>query len=374
MIVFGLLLAAGSSTRFGEQNKLLQRLPNGNRVIDSAFRALADHPRIEKLGVVGSDEVLQQLEGRPIEFAINGGGTRRESCLLGLERVPPGAIVLVHDAARPFASAQLIDRVIDAATQHGAAIPVVPVTDTIKRVENDIVVETPDRIRLFRAQTPQAALREALTKALTASPNATDEASALEALGIPVHVVPGEETNVKITTMSDLPARNPISVVGTGFDIHAFSSDIGRKLMLGGVLFEGERGLEGHSDADVILHALTDAILGAIGGGDIGMLFPNTDPTYEGADSLVFLRRAAEELRKAGGHVFSVDITILAERPKLGQRREQIREKISQELSIPQRRVNIKATTMEGLGAIGRNEGIAAMASVTVLLNEKYEE
>jgi 2-C-methyl-D-erythritol 4-phosphate cytidylyltransferase/2-C-methyl-D-erythritol 2,4-cyclodiphosphate synthase len=192
----------------------------------------------------------------------------------------------------------------------------------------------------------------------------------LEALGIPVHVVPGEETNVKITTMSDLPPRSPISVVGTGFDIHAFSRDTSRKLMLGGVHFEGERGLEGHSDADVILHALTDAILGAFGGGDIGMLFPNTDAAYAGADSLLFLRRATEVLTQAGGRVFSVDITVLAEQPKLGSRREQIRQRISQELSVPQRRVNVKATTMEGLGAIGRNEGIAAMASVTVLLNE----
>jgi 2-C-methyl-D-erythritol 4-phosphate cytidylyltransferase/2-C-methyl-D-erythritol 2,4-cyclodiphosphate synthase len=373
-MVFGLLLAAGSSTRFGEKNKLLERLPDGSRVIDSSFRALADHHRIEKVGVVGSHEILRQLEGKPMEFSINGGSTRRESCLLGLERVPPGALVLVHDAARPFASAQLIDRVIDAATQHGAAIPVVPVTDTIKRVENDIVVETPDRIALFRAQTPQAALRETLIEALMASANATDEASALEALGIPVHVVPGEETNVKITTMSDLPPRSPISVVGTGFDIHAFSRDTSRKLMLGGVHFEGERGLEGHSDADVILHALTDAILGAFGGGDIGMLFPNTDAAYAGADSLLFLRRATEVLTQAGGRVFSVDITVLAEQPKLGSRREQIRQRISQELSVPQRRVNVKATTMEGLGAIGRNEGIAAMASVTVLLNEKYEE
>jgi 2-C-methyl-D-erythritol 4-phosphate cytidylyltransferase/2-C-methyl-D-erythritol 2,4-cyclodiphosphate synthase len=162
--------------------------------------------------------------------------------------------------------------------------------------------------------------------------------------------------------------------MGFGFDVHTFSNDSSRRLLLGGVEFPGERGLEGHSDADVVLHALTDALLGSIGAGDIGQLFPNTDPAYAGADSLLFLRRAVELVTAQNGQIVSADVTVLAEEPKLGDHREKIRERISQELCVPARRVNIKATTMEGMGAIGRKEGIAAMAAVTVMLNEKYEE
>jgi 2-C-methyl-D-erythritol 4-phosphate cytidylyltransferase/2-C-methyl-D-erythritol 2,4-cyclodiphosphate synthase len=275
---------------------------------------------------------------------------------------------LVHDAARPWVSATVIDRVIDGALEAGAAIPVVPVADTIKRVDGGLVEKTVSRQGLFRAQTPQAAGREALIAALETNPNATDEASALEAAGIRVKAVAGEEINRKITTVADLPPSLTMTTTGFGFDIHAFSSDSTRPLMLGGVRFDDAPGLDGHSDADVLLHALTDALLGTVGGGDIGQLFPNDDPLYKDADSAVFLRKAKTMVDEACGQIISVDVTLLAEIPKLNGRREEIQARISQELGIPQRRINIKATTMEGLGAIGRSEGIAAMATATVAL------
>ncbi|MEO7453796.1 MAG: 2-C-methyl-D-erythritol 2,4-cyclodiphosphate synthase [Fimbriimonadales bacterium] len=368
MTVFAVLLAAGSSSRFGNGNKLLRKLPRGESVWRASYRALSSHPSIDSVGLVASPEILADAAGLPLAFAIGGGSERAGSSLAGIIAAPAGSLVLVHDAARPFACAALIDRVIAAAKEHGAAIPVVPVSDTIKVVNDSSIEKTLDRTNLFRAQTPQAASREDLIRALQENPSATDEASALEAIGVEVRAVAGVEANVKITTMSDLPNLVRTPTVGFGFDIHAFSKDPGRKLMLGGVEFEGERGLEGHSDADVVLHALTDALLGTVGCGDIGVLFPNTDPAFAGANSLNFLREAVELVGEEGGEIVSADITVLAENPKLGTNREKIRERISQELRLPKRRVNVKATTMEGMGAIGRNEGIAAMASVTVLL------
>lgn len=373
MKTFGLLLAAGSSTRFnasGEprENKLLRKLPGGKEVWRAAFDALAQHPAVSGVGLVASEEVLAQAPSASPEFAIEGGANRQESCRRGLERSPLNAMVLVHDAARPFVSEELISRVLGAAERFGAAIPATPVTDTIKVVDGSIVSSTLDRSRLFRAQTPQVALREQLIAALDAHPNATDEASALEAAGISVHVVRGEETNVKITTVADIPQYPGTPSVGSGFDIHAFSSDPARKLVLGGVTFEGEPGLDGHSDADVLLHALTDALLGAVGEGDIGLLFPNTDPSYAGADSMIFLREAVARVTANAGRIVSADLTLIAEIPKLKDKRNEIRQRISQELRLDPRRTNIKATTMEGMGAIGRKEGIAAMATVTVIL------
>jgi 2-C-methyl-D-erythritol 4-phosphate cytidylyltransferase/2-C-methyl-D-erythritol 2,4-cyclodiphosphate synthase len=370
--VFGLLLAAGSSTRFREGNpdvgnKLFEKLPDGREVWRAAFDSIAKHPKVTAVGVVGPAD----LAGfdKVGAFVVTGGNTRAESCLIGLRAAPEGSLVIVHDAARPFATGALVDRVIEAAERFGAAVPVTPVTDTIKSVRSDFVDSTVERSTLYRAQTPQAGRREDLIDALVAFPEATDEASALEAAGHRVRVVPGEESNVKITTMGDIPSRPRTPSVGFGFDIHSFSSDRSRPLVLGGVRFEGDRGLEGHSDADVVLHALTDALLGSVGEGDIGHIFPNDNPEYAGADSLVFLQDAVRRVRSAGGEISNADITVLAESPKLGEKREEIRQRISQELGVAQRRVNIKATTMEGLGAIGRNEGIAAMATVTVLLS-----
>lgn len=371
MKVFAVLLAAGASTRYGSDDKLMAVLPNGLRVWESAFRCLRNHRRIDGVGIVGPASLT--ISGA--HFRVDGGMTRCESSLTGVSQAPEGSMVLVHDAARPMPSPELIDRVVDAAVDYGAAIPALPVTDTIKEVEGEFVQRTLNRQRLRRAQTPQAAVREVLLSSLAAYPHATDEASALEAAGIPVKVVAGDESNLKITTMSDLPQNLTMTTTGFGFDIHAISSDPARPLILGGVSFEGAQGLDGHSDADVVLHALTDALLGAVGGGDIGELFPNDDPANKNADSVVFLRKAKAMVDEARGRIISVDVTLLAETPKLSGRRQEIRTRISQELGVSERRINIKATTMEGLGAIGRSEGIAAMATATVALpTTRHEE
>ncbi|MDQ2985829.1 MAG: 2-C-methyl-D-erythritol 2,4-cyclodiphosphate synthase [Armatimonadota bacterium] len=372
MIVFGVLLAAGLSTRFRQSdptygNKLLRHLPDGRPVWKASFDALMGHPRVDAVGIVAAEENLPAFRASGAAYVLPGGANRAESCRIGVEAAPPGSLVLVHDAARPFVRAALIDRVIDAGIQFGSSIPLVPVIDTIKAVRDGRIEATLRRGDLFRAQTPQASLRETLLEAMATSPAATDEAEALEAAGVTVQVVEGEESNIKITTVHDLPKTPMTPSTGSGFDIHAFSDDPNRPLILGGVRFENERGLEGHSDADVVLHAVTDAILGAIGGGDIGELFPNDDAAYKDADSMIFLREAAKRVGSVGGRIVSIDITILAEAPKLIYRRPEIRTRISQELGLQERRINVKATTMEGLGAIGRNEGIAAMATATVL-------
>jgi 2-C-methyl-D-erythritol 4-phosphate cytidylyltransferase/2-C-methyl-D-erythritol 2,4-cyclodiphosphate synthase len=373
--VFAILLAAGESSRYrlsdpGGGNKLFARL-SGREIWRAAYDVLATHPRISGVGIVGPENFLNSFSDSGAAFVVAGGITRRDSCVAGLLQAPANALVLVHDAARPFVTHELIDRVIDSAEKSGAAIPCVPIVDTIKHVAAGKVRATMDRSMLFRAQTPQAARRELLIEALDAHQHATDEASALESYGIEVAVVDGDEANVKITTAADLDgslSRERTTLVGSGFDIHALSQDLSRTLVLGGVEFPESQPLAGHSDADVVLHALTDALLGAIGEGDIGLLFPNTDPRYAGADSTLFLREAVQRVRAAGASVINADITILAESPKLGDRRGEIQNKISKELGVPPRRVNIKATTMEQLGAIGRQEGIAAMATVTVVV------
>lgn len=362
MKAHGLLLAAGTSTRFGG-DKLFTPLPSGKAVWREAFDALAKAASVESVGIVCPPGRESRFAGVEAAFIVAGGANRGASCRNGLQRIPTDTVVLVHDAARPFATPDLVDRVVYAAHEHGAAAPVVPVTDTLHRVEGAVLAEAASREGLVRTQTPQAARRDTLLA--TDLEAHTDEASALRAAGVPVYPVAGDPRNAKITTVQDLP-QIAVTTTGFGFDIHAFSNDPNRRLMLGGVHFEECPGLEGHSDADVLLHALTDALLGAIGAGDIGILFPNTDPTLSGADSAIFLREAAKRVTQAGGAIVSVDLTLLAESPKLGDSRQKIVERISQELGIDPSRVNVKATTMEGLGAIGRNEGIAAMATATV--------
>ena len=364
-MAFAVLLAAGSSTRFG-RDKLQIVLPDGRPLWRASFDKLLEHPQVSGVGIVCPSGAETTFIFPGAAFVVAGGNTRSESSKIGVENTPKEDIVLVHDAARPRPSTELITRIIDATEQHSAAIPVIPVSDTIKRGP-DWSRETLDRKDLFRAQTPQGAKRGLLLPALEKSPASTDEAMALENAGHKVKLVPGDESNIKITTEADLDQILRFqSVTGFGYDIHRFGPT-GRPLILGGVEFPGERPLEGHSDADVVLHALTDALLGSCGLGDIGDHFPNTDPKWKNADSRVFLRHAVELLKSEGARVASVDITVLAEAPKLSIKKEEIRVAIAQELGIAARNVSIKATTAEGLGAIGRGEGIAAMAVATVL-------
>jgi 2-C-methyl-D-erythritol 4-phosphate cytidylyltransferase/2-C-methyl-D-erythritol 2,4-cyclodiphosphate synthase len=291
----------------------------------------------------------------------------------------PPRFVLVHDAARPFVSAALIDRVADGLQTADAVIPVVPVADTLKRVEDGHITGTVSREGLARAQTPQGFRYAALVAAHDAvRAGATDDAAVMEAAGHRVAVVEGERTNDKITSADDLRAAravlaaeepaaappNPVTVVGQGFDVHRLVP--GGPLVLGGLVIDSPVSLAGHSDADVALHALTDALFGAIADGDIGHHFPPSDPQWGGAPSDRFLAFAADRVRARGGEIAHLDLTIICERPKIGPHRAAMRARIAQICGVPVDRVAVKATTTERLGFTGRGEGIAAQAAATI--------
>jgi 2-C-methyl-D-erythritol 4-phosphate cytidylyltransferase/2-C-methyl-D-erythritol 2,4-cyclodiphosphate synthase len=345
--------------------------------------ALAEHPALGGLVVVlARDEMdgpwAAAIRRRSSVIAVvAGGATRVASVRAGLRRVERYPFVLVHDAARPLAPASLIDRVIQATRLHGAAVPAVSVADTVKRVEVGAqgqpvwVRQTVDRSSLRLAQTPQGArtdwLREALDRGDVDGGGVTDEAAALEGAGHRVAVVDGDPRNRKITTPEDLvQARRSLEPsatelrIGTGFDIHRFGG-VG-PLMLGGVEFAGEPGLEGHSDADVVLHAGMDALLGAAGLGDIGLLFPPDDSRYAGADSRSLAAEVAHRVRKAGWEPVNLDLTLLAERPRIRTRADEMRTVIAESFGLAAECVGLKATTLEGLGALGRCEGVACQA------------
>ncbi|HTN53910.1 MAG TPA: 2-C-methyl-D-erythritol 2,4-cyclodiphosphate synthase, partial [Anaeromyxobacter sp.] len=279
-------------------------------------------------------------------------------------------VVLVHDAARPFASAGLAARVAAAAARDGAALAALPVTDTVKRAgpgEAPRVAETLDRRALWLAQTPQGFRRELLLRAFEAAgaeaSAVTDECALVERLGAPVTLVPGEAGNFKITGPDDLARAQALVeapvAMGVGYDTHRFAA--GRRLVLGGVEFEGD-GLLGHSDADVCAHAIGDAILGAAGLGDLGRHFPDTDPRWKGASSLALLREIAGKAAARGWRVGNCDVTLAARRPKIAPRAEEMRARLAEALGISPGQVNVKATTGEGMGFVGREEGIAAHA------------
>ena len=324
------------------------------------------------------------------EGGVPGGATRSESVRAGLAHVPDDAtIVCVHDGARPFADAALFQRVVRAmADGVDAVIPGVAVADTIKQVDPvGAVVSTPDRSKLVAAQTPQAFRAGVLRAAHADGGDATDDAALVEATGGRVVVVAGDPTNRKITDPDDLAwARRHLDAlepraavgdtmptiatrVGQGFDIHRFSEDPLRPLVLGGVRFDGERGLHGHSDADAVAHAVTDALLGAAGLGDIGEHFPDTDPQWKGADSLELLRRASQLVRDEGWAVGNVDCSLVCEAPKIAPRRAEMQQRLSAAAGAP---VTVKGRRAEGLGALGRQEGIACWA-VAVISRQESE-
>ena len=284
--------------------------------------------------------------------------------------------VLIHDAVRPFVTADIIDRVLAALAHAPGAIAALPLADTLKRAGHDQrVAATIDRAQVWRAQTPQgfrfADILAAHAAAAKAGIDMTDDAAVAEWAGLPVALVMGAETNRKLTTAEDLAMADrtgavPDVRVGQGFDVHRFAP--GDHLWLCGVRLAHSHTLEGHSDADVALHALTDALLGAIGAGDIGQHFPDTDPRWKGAPSQLFLGEALRRVRAQGGSIGNVDIIILCEAPKIAPHRQAMRRRIAEILAIEEARVSVKATTTEGLGFTGRREGIAALATATVVL------
>jgi 2-C-methyl-D-erythritol 4-phosphate cytidylyltransferase / 2-C-methyl-D-erythritol 2,4-cyclodiphosphate synthase len=310
-----------------------------------------------------------------------GGATRQQSVLAGLEAQAAASpdFVLIHDGARPFASPALVRRAIAAAERYDAAAPGAALTDTIKQIDaGGFVVASHDRAALRAMQTPQAFRYDLILDAHRRAAEAnitglTDDAAAAEWAGHRVYLFEGDAQNVKITSMQDLQlaqarlfeAASDIRV-GGGFDVHAFAN--GDHVWLGGVRIAHERGLSGHSDADVALHAITDALLGAIGDGDIGAHFPPGDPKWRGADSAIFLADAARRVRALGGIIANVDATVICEAPKVGPHREAMRSRIAGILGVEISRIAIKATTSEGLGFTGRREGIACTANATVRL------
>jgi len=381
MHVTAIIAAAGAGRRLGAAKPKQLLDIGGGSMLQHSVRAFLGHPRIADVVVVLSPDLTTlALAGiEPSRAAalrvVKGGDRRQDSVANGFAAVAPESdVVLIHDAARPFVSADLIDRTIDAAAVHGAAIAALQSRDTVKRVAGDgRITETIPRETIYLAQTPQGFRRDVLAAAVElgrSGVEATDEAMLAERAGYHVHVVDGDPGNVKVTTSADLdaararmastgkPART--GRAGTGYDLHRLVE--GRSLILGGVTVPSDKGALGHSDADVVCHAATDAILGAVGLGDIGRHFPDTDPRWKDADSLVLLREAARMVRDHGYEVGNLDVTVILERPKIKEAVEPMRTRLAEALGIDRDRVSVKGKTNEGVDAVGRGEAVAAHA------------
>jgi 2-C-methyl-D-erythritol 4-phosphate cytidylyltransferase/2-C-methyl-D-erythritol 2,4-cyclodiphosphate synthase len=376
MSVTALIVAAGSGERMGSGVPKQYRLLGGQPVLRRAVEALLRHPRIDAVRVViaAAHEALarQALQSLEVGTLILGGDRRTDSVRAGLAETP-GQQVLVHDAARPFCPPEVVDRLLDALGNHDGAAPVLAVGDTLARA-GELLGDPIDRSDAVRVQTPQAFDADALRGAYdrwTGDPP-TDETSVVRAAGLRVAAVEGDPLLDKLTTPADwdraeaMLAARLVSRTGLGFDVHGFAGD--GPVMLGGVEVPHSRGLSGHSDADVVLHAITDALLGAAGLGDIGEHFPPADSQWRGAASDRFLTHAAELIRSAGGIVDHVDCTIICEEPKVGPHRSAMKTRIAEILGLDSAAVSIKATTTEGLGFTGRREGIAAQAVASIRL------
>ncbi|WP_024275874.1 MULTISPECIES: bifunctional 2-C-methyl-D-erythritol 4-phosphate cytidylyltransferase/2-C-methyl-D-erythritol 2,4-cyclodiphosphate synthase [unclassified Hyphomicrobium] len=389
MRIAALIVAAGRGTRAASQGAGPKQYAQigGKSVLERAIAIFAGHAEIDEVKVVihADDGELYRLAtsaggGTKLSEPAMGGATRQASVLRGLEALAsssPPDLVLIHDAARPFVSAKTISKVIAALGGRPGALAALPVTDTLKRAADGIVTDTIARDGLWRAQTPQGfhftpilnAHRKAAEQGIDTF---TDDAAIAEWAGLDVAIVEDLSSNIKITTAEDLDVadRQLTSAleprIGSGFDVHRFCE--GDHVWLGGIKIPHTHKLEGHSDADVVLHALTDALLGAIGDGDIGQHFPPSDPKWKGAASKLFLEDAVRRVRDLGGRVGNVDITVLAEAPRVGPHRPAMQELIGGVLGLPAHRVGIKATTTEQMGFTGRREGIAAMATAMVFL------
>jgi 2-C-methyl-D-erythritol 4-phosphate cytidylyltransferase / 2-C-methyl-D-erythritol 2,4-cyclodiphosphate synthase len=394
--VWAVVPAAGRGLRFNPSNlngpKQYAPLA-GATVLEWSLAALLAEPRVEGIvvAVAADDGRWSEIEGSlraaaaiKIRSAI-GGASRAESVLNGLKTLAIQASgedwVLVHDAARPCLTTEDLATLIDAlqgTPVHGAVLSS-PIVDTVRR-ERGGAIETVDREGLWRALTPQVfrlgQLQQALADALASGVTVTDEAQAMERLGFPARLVRGSAFNIKVTTPKDLEmaeailkgvavvqnSKRGLMRIGQGFDVHAFGE--GDHVVMGGVTIPYSKGVVAHSDGDVVIHALCDAVLGALGLGDIGQHFPDTDPRYRGVDSRVFLREVWARMNEAGLELVNADITVLAEAPRIGKYRAAMAQNLAADLGVPAERVNIKATTTEKLGFIGRSEGLAASAAV----------
>ena len=375
-----LVVAAGSGSRTGGETPKQYRKLAGRPLLAHALDRL-DHPRIDEVRVVigaGQEEAFATIEeGRTLPSPIIGGVTRQDSVRNGLEALAGSAPerILIHDAARPFLPAGVIDRLLDALDDAPGAVPVLPVVDTLAR-RNGALGEAVPRADLIRVQTPQAFRFDAILAAHRGwnGGDATDDAQVARAAGLNVAMVTGDPALEKLTYDEDFARAEAMLAerlaprTGLGFDVHAFGP--GESVWLGGVEIAHDRALIGHSDADVVLHALTDALLGALGAGDIGDHFPPSDPKWRGAPSALFLEHAGDLVARAGGRIAHCDVTIICEMPRIGPHRDAMRARIAALLRLTVSRVSVKATTTERLGFTGRGEGIAAQAIATVLLPE----
>lgn len=373
-----LVVAAGRGQRLGVERPK-QYLPlAGSPVLRHSVAAFLRHEGINAVRVVihAQDRALydEAVGDLALLEPVTGGATRQGSVRLGLESLEAlePDIVLIHDAARPCVTAALIDRVLGALEDATGALPAVAVSDCVKRAENGRVIETVDRAGLWRAQTPQAFRFRAILDAhrAAADQDLADDAAVAEAAGLEVALVEGSADNVKLTTGDDLAHAERLlgaaaeTRVGFGFDVHRFGP--GDHVMICGVRVPSDRGLVGHSDADVGLHALVDAVLGALGLGDIGSHFPPTDPRWRDADSAQFVAEARRLAAAAGASVIHVDVTLICEAPRLGPYRTAMVARIGELLGVGAKRVSVKATSTDRLGFTGRGEGIAAQAVATL--------
>jgi 2-C-methyl-D-erythritol 4-phosphate cytidylyltransferase/2-C-methyl-D-erythritol 2,4-cyclodiphosphate synthase len=378
-----LLVAAGSGSRTGGEAPKQYRIVAGRPLLAHAIDHLR-HRGVDEIQVVigeGQDEAYRHaISARALPAPIVGGATRRDSVVNGLAalaRQGDVARVLIHDAARPFLPAAVIDRLLAALDTSDGAIPALPVADTLAKANGApggiALGDTVPRDDLVRVQTPQAFRFEPIRSAHAAwsGGEATDDAQVARAAGLSVAIVEGDPALEKLTYEADFRRAETGLLtprVGFGFDAHAFAA--GEKLWLGGIQVPHDKGLAGHSDADVVLHALTDAILGALGAGDIGDHFPPSDPQWRGAASSLFVEHARALAEQAGGRIAHVDVTIVCEAPRIGPYRDAIRARVAALLRLPLSRTSIKATTTERLGFTGRGEGIAAQAVATIMMGD----
>jgi 2-C-methyl-D-erythritol 4-phosphate cytidylyltransferase/2-C-methyl-D-erythritol 2,4-cyclodiphosphate synthase len=402
MHVTAIIAAGGRGQRFGGDRPKQLLLVGGRPILERSVLAFASHPEVDAIivalppGLVDDPPAYLRRSDKPLR--IVAGGERRQDSVANAFRAMADAsdVIVIHDAARPFASADLIARTIAAAAESGAAVAAVQSRDTVKQAEVwrgadaetwrgasalRVVKATLPRETIYLAQTPQAFQRDVLRRALEMGArdrrDATDEAALVELAGLPVRIVDGEASNIKITTQEDVPVaeaiargldpqsavRNPQSTMpraGTGYDLHRLVA--GRPLVLGGVTIPAERGALGHSDADVVCHAVTDAILGAVSLGDIGRHFPDSDPRWKDANSLELLRRVVQLVTEQGFMIGNVDVTVMLETPKIRDHVDAMRVLVAGAIGIDVARVSIKGKTNEGVDAVGRGEAIAAHA------------
>ncbi len=380
MTTVALIVAAGSGSRTGLDFPKQYLEIEGQTVLEKSIMAFKNHDAVDAVLVVINPDDRPRYEAAVghlnILPAAAGGASRQQSVyngLCALKDYDP-KYVLIHDAARPFLGTNLIDRCLDALSTSPAVLPGMPMTDTLKYISGTTVQETLDRSRVIAAQTPQCFDYNAILNAHETFKNlsVTDDIALAEQAGLTVSWVLGSPENIKITTEDDIRSLTMSNFTdvrtGLGYDVHAFDTD--SDLWLAGVKIPYNKGLKGHSDADVALHALTDAILGAIGAGDIGVHFPPSDAKWKGASSDIFLSHAATLVADKGGKISNVDLTIICEAPKIGPHRSAMQSRIAEILNIAEDRVSIKGTTTEKLGFTGRKEGIAAQAVATIVLPE----